>query len=400
MKKTLNPNTTLLAVGVLQPTSAAEVRGFLNTLFPKSGALPSTQEVEHFLLQQNEMGRLVRLNANGLPFYSLSLHGSYFLTADLRKTRDKFRAYLLRDAHRVRFIESREVAGGDLAGALPASDTSSRVKGRAANKLGRTAFGRRFAYGRPYWPRIPRQFANKTGQARSSRDTFPSFLSFESKEQWANASNKDVVWDYVGLGLCLGLSPQLIWNISHQQDRHYRSFEIAKRGGGLRIIESPRVFLKVIQWFLADFVLDDLQCHDSVHSFRSDRSIATNAAVHVSERFVGNVDIENFFGNITTENIRSYLLAQGFNQVEARIISNLSSNSVAAPPRAYRRKVRAMFHQAKTNPIDNVTKIPQLGGAIGYLKIFPKLQNSREVKEYEAVLWLLKEVTRAQLAGP
>lgn len=245
MKKILNPRTTLLAVGVLQPASAKEVRGFLETVFEKGGSPPSELEIEEFLSTQATVGRLIRLNPNGAAFYSLSLVGNYYLSPDLRKTRDKFRAYLLRDAHRARFIESHEDTDEELAGVSPAADTSSGVKGRASNKLVRSAFGRRFANGQPYWPRIQRQFIKRTGLTRPSRDTFPSLLSFETLDQLRAATSKDCQWDYVGIGLCLGMSPQLVWNISHQQDKHYRTFEIRKRSGGFRTIESPRIFLKI-----------------------------------------------------------------------------------------------------------------------------------------------------------
>jgi RNA-directed DNA polymerase len=171
----------------------------------------------------------------------------------------------------------------------------------------------------------------KTCQTRPPRDNFPSFLSFESAEQAAAAANLNFNFSYVGLGLCLGISPQLIWNISHQQDRYYRSFDIPKKAGGLRTIESPRLFLKVIQWFLADFVLDDLVPHNSVHSFAIKRSIVTNAQKHVSQNFVGNADIEDFFGTITTAMVMHLLVKNQFDIDEAGTIARLCTKDGRLP---------------------------------------------------------------------
>jgi hypothetical protein len=228
LRKIINPQMGLLAVGVLQPATAQEVRGFISTIFREGGAIPAIEDFEGFLKEQEKAKRVFRLVAEERSYFSLTLLGSLYLSPDLRKKRDKFRAYLLRDAHRARFILSRGV-DEELAGAAPAVDTSSTVKGRAANKLGRSAFGRRFANGQPYWPRISGQFAKRIGQTRHPRDTFPSLLSFETKEQARIACDRDFSFDYVGIGVCLGLSPQLIWNISRQQDKHYRSFEIPKK---------------------------------------------------------------------------------------------------------------------------------------------------------------------------
>ena len=325
MKKVINAHMALFALGVLQPASASEVRGFLKTIFSEGGRLPSTKEFSEFLEKQCVDGRVIRLLPDGVGVYSLTLNGTRYLPPKLRKTRDKFRMYLLRDARRARIVLSRGEFDEGLAGASPAADTSTDVKGSASNKVGRTTFGRRFAYGQPYWPRIQRQFVTKTGPSRTPRDTFPDFLSFISEEQVNEAGHFGFKFDYFGLGLCLSVSPQLIWKIASSPDKFYRSFTLPKKGGGERQIESPRVFLKVIQWFLADFVLDDLCVHSSVHSFTIGRSIVTNALQHQCRAFVGNVDIKDFFGSITRDSVSNLLLKSGFDPTESEIISGLTT---------------------------------------------------------------------------
>jgi RNA-directed DNA polymerase len=476
----------LLAVGVLQPTSPREVRGFLKAVFPEGGQLPPIKEFSDFLEAQCTDGRVLRVVVEGGAFYSLTLSGTRYLSPSLRRTRDKFRMYLLRDAHRARVVLSRGDDEG-LAGVSPAADTSTGVKGSAANKVGRTTFGRRFAYGQPYWPRIQRQFVTKTGPGRTPRDTFPDLMSFLSRDQVNDAGHSGFRFDYVGLGLCLSISPQLIWKIANAPGQYYRHFTLPKKGGGQRQIESPRIFLKVIQWFLADFVLDDLPVHDSVHSFAIGRSIATNALMHQRRAFVGGVDIENFFGNVNRNAVLNLLLGNRFDQAEADIVSRLVTNQnrlpqgaptspvianavlyefdaavsqmctqhhlsysryadditvsgddrgrilsildfisgvlrenhglrlntdktriasrrgqqrvagvvvndEAAPPRLFRRKIRATFHEASKNPRVYLERIAELGGYLGYLKMFPKLTNGRAIQGYETVLRTVREL--------
>lgn len=469
---------TLLALGVLQPASAAEVLGFLKTVFIDSGETPSLDDFRNFLNEQCRSGRVIRVIDQSDPYYSLTLLGSYHMPSEIRKSRDKFRAYLLRDSHRLRFIESRGVE--ELAGVAPAVDASSGVKGRAPNKLVRPATGLRFAHGRAYWPRIQGQFVQKTGPNRQPRDAFPPLLSFISREQAHAALPKDFSFDYVGLSVCVGVSAQLIWNITRATHKHYRRFEVPKKGGGVRVIESPKVFLKVIQWFIADFVLPDLRVHSSVHSFKAQHSISTNAKPHERQKYVGNIDVKDFFGSITTDRVIHCLRENGFDQLEAVVLAKLCThndvlpqgaptspilsnsilfqldtdasehcssqgltysryadditisgsdrnkikvafrhisshleklglklntgktriasqssqqrvtgvvvNSISAPPRTYRRRARAMFHGASKAARLDKDRVAELGGVLGFLKIFPMLAKSREIERYEAIL--------------
>jgi retron-type reverse transcriptase len=70
-------------------------------------------------------------------------------------------------------------------------------------------------------------------------------------------------------------------------------------------------------------------------------------------------------------------------------------NSVAAPSRSYRRRARAIFDQVKKTPQNNIGRIAELAGIVGFLKMFPKLTESREVQSYDAILRELKDVRRA-----
>jgi retron-type reverse transcriptase len=151
---------------------------------------------------------------------------------------------------------------------------------------------------------------------------------------------KGLPWaDFTSLGLMLGISPQLILQIYARPDRHYRSFTIPKKDGNLRKIEAPRVFLKVIQKFIADYLLQKLPVHGSVHSFRHKRSIVTNASRHTGRRWVASIDIENFFNSISIMAIYRLMKTNGFDNNSARVIAALTTfmghlpqGSPASPP--------------------------------------------------------------------
>jgi retron-type reverse transcriptase len=484
MKQIINPHMGLLAVGVLQPASAREVYAFQNTVFRSGGKLPPVDDFEGFLHAQLQSGHLLQVRSGPEALYSLTLHGNHYLPLRVRKLRDKLRMYLLRDAHRRRVASSPGNTDEGLAGASPAPDTSSGLKRTAANKFGRP--------GQIYWPRIQWQFEEETGLTRSPGDSFPALLSFETETQAAEAagtSTTEFVLDYAGLGLCLGVSTKIISQIAHNPDRHYRHFVLPKKGGGERPIESPRVFLRVIQWFLADFVFHDLTFHNSVHSFVLGRSIVTNAEYHVRRAFVANVDIKGFFSNITEDMVGECLKRNGFKPVECGLLAKLCTNEnrlpqgapsspilsnailyefdrqmerncsdrllqysryadditisgedraevqrgirrcqtllreqynlelhedktriasksgqqrvtgvvvnqSVVPPRVFRRRIRAMFHQASLSPHKYVTQITELRGYVGFLKSFPKLREAQDIIGYEKILTDLQSIKR------
>ena len=95
----------------------------------------------------------------------------------------------------------------------------------------------------------------------------------------------------------------------------YETFEIAKRGGGVRTIHAPRGVLKDIQARLADLLYD---CLDEInaakprrpisHGFRRSLSIVTNAAQHTNRRHVFNLDLEDFFPTLNFGRVRGFFL--------------------------------------------------------------------------------------------
>lgn len=100
-----------------------------------------------------------------------------------------------------------------------------------------------------------------------------------------------------------------------EQDK-YHNFEIPKKTGGLRKINAPSPQLKLIQERLSELLQDCVEevskknnIEDNVsHGFRRERSIISNAKAHRNRRYVFNVDIEDFFGNINFGRVFGFFL--------------------------------------------------------------------------------------------
>lgn len=93
----------------------------------------------------------------------------------------------------------------------------------------------------------------------------------------------------------------------------YRTFEIAKKGGGVRQIAAPHPTIKILQSKLNTIFQAVYPAKPSVHGFVVGSNIVTNARRHVRKRFVLNVDLKDFFPSINFGRVRGMLMAKPYN---------------------------------------------------------------------------------------
>jgi RNA-directed DNA polymerase len=88
----------------------------------------------------------------------------------------------------------------------------------------------------------------------------------------------------------------------------YTVFQVPKKRGGTRTISTPATALKIIQRKLNQILLQVYTPKPSVHGFVINRSILSNAKVHVGRRNVLNVDLEDFFPSINYGRVRGLFM--------------------------------------------------------------------------------------------
>ena len=108
----------------------------------------------------------------------------------------------------------------------------------------------------------------------------------------------------------------------------YKTFSIPRRNGGERMIDAPVRTLKYIQRIMHESLTRVYLPHTAVHGFLSKRSIVTNASNHLSQRYILNIDLEDFFPTITRKRIYGRLVAKpySFDSAVANTIASLSTN--------------------------------------------------------------------------
>ncbi|MBX2853821.1 MAG: TIR domain-containing protein, partial [Rhodobacteraceae bacterium] len=112
--------------------------------------------------------------------------------------------------------------------------------------------------------------------------------------------------------------PQLLFALYRASDEQkYDSWEIPKRSGGMRRIDSPRRVIRDGQKALLPYLEARQNAHPASHGFLSDRGIVTNADAHKGQRIVLNIDLANFFPSVNFGRVRGLLMKPPFEMGEA-----------------------------------------------------------------------------------
>jgi retron-type reverse transcriptase len=104
---------------------------------------------------------------------------------------------------------------------------------------------------------------------------------------------------------------------------HYRRFLMPKKRGGHRLISAPMPRLKQAQRWILVQILEKVALHDAAHGFRQERSILTNAAPHCGAPLVINLDLRDFFPNVSWKRVYGLFLALGYSRSVATIFAQL-----------------------------------------------------------------------------
>lgn len=109
-----------------------------------------------------------------------------------------------------------------------------------------------------------------------------------------NSRNLPPVTSRSVLATMFGISPGLVWSFVARTPRHYREFSIPK-GSGKRLIQAPKVSLKIIQKWLSVQFERVYSPPSHVFGFVQGRSHVMAAIQHSGASWVFSVDIKDFF---------------------------------------------------------------------------------------------------------
>jgi RNA-directed DNA polymerase len=108
-----------------------------------------------------------------------------------------------------------------------------------------------------------------------------------------------------------GLSESDVVRIVSNAPLRYKSYTIAKRRGGERIISQPARELKALQRILIEEFLSKLPIHRSATAYRAGISIKDNALAHAANGPILKFDFVNFFPSISGRDWTTYCEREG-----------------------------------------------------------------------------------------
>lgn len=125
------------------------------------------------------------------------------------------------------------------------------------------------------------------------------------------------------LATMFGVSPGLVWSFENRTNRHYRLFSIPKGNSQRRIIQAPKVALKIVQKWLAVHLERIYSPPPHVFGFVKGRSHVMAADVHAKAKWVFSVDIRDFFQTTPVQLVADTLRELGYASDGARLIASL-----------------------------------------------------------------------------
>lgn len=191
-----------------------------------------------------------------------------------------------------------------------------------------------------------RQTLEKTSaQRRTMRSSIPE------ARNWALPSIHSVA----ELAELLILSCRHLDWLAASYAEHYSIHTFRKRTGGIRIIESPKHFLKNTQRRVLDRIINAIPPHDSVHGFVQGRSAISFVEPHVNKPLVLRMDLQDCFPSIHANRVWGLFRSLGYSFDVTQTLTSLCtcwsspsdlSHSIQIENRtAERNRILSLYHR-------------------------------------------------------
>ncbi len=169
----------------------------------------------------------------------------------------------------------------------------------------------------------------KTDIIYLGKDYSKGLQSKEHDVEKLNALNLPVFESVVELAeameITVGQLRYLTYSRKVSTSSHYTRFTIPKKSGEKRTISAPMVHLKNAQYWVLENILYKLNTHEKAHGFVPEKSILTNAELHLGKEFIVNIDLRNFFPSITFKRVKGLFRSMGYSEQMAIIFGLICS---------------------------------------------------------------------------
>ena len=142
-----------------------------------------------------------------------------------------------------------------------------------------------------------------------SEELISSYIPYILKLQ---LSNSPIIFEKQHLAYLIGIEECTLDKIINSAYSFYRIFSIPKKRGGEREIVAPYPSLLQCQKWIYNNILKCKVVHEACHGFTPQRSIITNARIHVNQKCLLKMDLANFFPSIPINWVINFFQKQGY----------------------------------------------------------------------------------------
>lgn len=178
------------------------------------------------------------------------------------------------------------------------------------------------------WSQYVKQFKQQAKEAGHDGDYIHRCLTYANS---LYQKGLPIIYDQIHLALLVGYSPDYIYRASNAQQHFYRYFQIPKHTGGVRDIAEPLPSLKEIQKWILTNILYRCEPSKFAKAYVPKRSIRENARFHRRQPMVLSLDVENFFGSISSAKVYRFYKRLGYCKSVAALITELCTLDRSLP---------------------------------------------------------------------
>lgn len=145
-------------------------------------------------------------------------------------------------------------------------------------------------------------------------------------------NNLPVIFDFEHLSLLLGIKKEKLASLVFgEEELIYKKVLIPKKRGGTRELLIPNNTLKYIQKWILDNILNNIRVSQFAKGFEKNKSILDNAIVHINQRCIINMDLQDFFPSIEMDRIFKVFYYYGYTKEISFILSKLCTYKGTLP---------------------------------------------------------------------
>lgn len=138
-----------------------------------------------------------------------------------------------------------------------------------------------------------------------------------------HSNNLPIIYSIEHLGYLIGFQSAYLRFASYTPQKFYRTFEIKKKAGGTRKISEPLPNLKIIQRWILEKILYQIEPSQYAKAFVPNRSIKENARFHRAQPMVLTVDVQNFFPSLSVSRVNSLFKSWGYSSSVSYYLTRL-----------------------------------------------------------------------------